>query len=562
MKIIFIILVFIFSCSRPHTEQLKQDKIKIDLKNRETPEGNQLVSDREELKNLYSGSLLVWNEETIIPSDLAQVMKLSEVTQHKIVDEHLYDQEVMQPLRLDEKRLAIQIEELQKELNLKSFSVRFTKAKNWLAEKALDENTQKILDQYCDAILWQFTFSEMIANGIFKERPFPLVMCEKFYEGRKYFLGSACAEDSNGKNYFQCLFQEGVLLTSYTKRLKEEQFESLKSISSEDWLKALQNIDWRVRVPKIMNMALILWGDGRKIDLRYPDKKSSFGADAHIDEATPQLMISAVASELQNEVDEHLRLADGLNDMRKKLNLFKEKLNDELFNRPKFLSGNVTWVSDELAKQSFMDIIQAQDQEVLQEIKKSEEQLSDSKSEIKLKLESKPNGGEALQEQVKFINDKKLALASLTSYLEVFSLDENKQCWVLKFQNAQDVFIGIIDDLYSDEVLSQCFEKSQLEKKQFQRMEISGDVVNGYQLKFLLETQNLEKSGWQKIDLNSDLQKDFNVMNFEQDKKLELVLELNSYRVQNTALAFRGNVYLATEQNKLIGSVGFLASMY
>lgn len=73
-------------------------------------------------------------------------------------------------------------------------------------------HAEKMFSAYCEVKLWELALSPL-ATASFSGRPSPVAMCESYYTTRQYFQNSdLCADRSDGapKNYFACLWQEGV----------------------------------------------------------------------------------------------------------------------------------------------------------------------------------------------------------------------------------------------------------------------------------------------------------------------------------------------------------------
>jgi hypothetical protein len=76
--------------------------------------------------------------------------------------------------------------------------------------------------RYCDAKLFNFVTSDLAVKGEFTKRPSPGMLCEEIYKEQGYFeYGSTeglCQGNPKGQNYFECLWNAGVLKTDFAKR--------------------------------------------------------------------------------------------------------------------------------------------------------------------------------------------------------------------------------------------------------------------------------------------------------------------------------------------------------
>lgn len=97
----------------------------------------------------------------------------------------------------------------------------------WIASH--EQEIRRNFAGYCDAKIWEFAVSRL-ATMPFMERPTPLGLCEDYYAsanadtGKKpYFQNETLcgrAPEGQGKNYFACLWQDGLLLTPQFRYLE------------------------------------------------------------------------------------------------------------------------------------------------------------------------------------------------------------------------------------------------------------------------------------------------------------------------------------------------------
>ncbi len=86
----------------------------------------------------------------------------------------------------------------------------------WISEKAgpalnsADKRRVEALwHAYCDSKLWELAVSEQLKLN-FAVRPSPSGLCEGYYAG-KYFTSEICQPSPEGRNYFDCIWRDGVL---------------------------------------------------------------------------------------------------------------------------------------------------------------------------------------------------------------------------------------------------------------------------------------------------------------------------------------------------------------
>lgn len=96
------------------------------------------------------------------------------------------------------------------------FENRVTELKTSQSISASDQaHAENMFAAYCEVKLWELALSPL-ATASFADRPTPVAMCESYYTGRQYFQNAdLCAAPGAGtrRNYFECLWNEGVLLS-------------------------------------------------------------------------------------------------------------------------------------------------------------------------------------------------------------------------------------------------------------------------------------------------------------------------------------------------------------
>lgn len=181
---------------------------------------------------LYRGGLLVWSPE-VKAEQIETLLRANRETNEKYVALNRYfssfqEKEVL-PLRrsLDERRARYV--RLKAESDERSAALQEQKASAWFAQEsaalkqkfpAFDmERSEGIFQAYCEAKIIDLATRAFLPSTKFRSRPTPSAICESYYQGR-FFTGESCAAHPEGKNYYDCLWTEGVLKTRFAARMQ------------------------------------------------------------------------------------------------------------------------------------------------------------------------------------------------------------------------------------------------------------------------------------------------------------------------------------------------------
>ena len=93
------------------------------------------------------------------------------------------------------------------------------------------DHAENFFEAFCEYKIWDLATSNLIHLN-FMRRPTPLQMCETVYANSNLglFTGEECADSSSeaGKNYFDCIWKQGVLKTKTFAALKSASIECRK----------------------------------------------------------------------------------------------------------------------------------------------------------------------------------------------------------------------------------------------------------------------------------------------------------------------------------------------
>ena len=98
-----------------------------------------------------------------------------------------------------------------------------------------------MFELYCDYKVWEFAVSALSLTE-YSQRPTPLVLCENYYSKNNFFNSSICTNSLSPKNYFNCLWNDGVMKTKFYKSslsgsCKNSEYPS-KQLALADWVES------------------------------------------------------------------------------------------------------------------------------------------------------------------------------------------------------------------------------------------------------------------------------------------------------------------------------------
>ncbi|NBO38911.1 hypothetical protein EBU99_10050 [bacterium] len=181
---------------------------------------------------LYRGGLLIWSSE-VNSEQIATILNATRETNRKYVALNRYfssflEKEIL-PLKrsIDERRAQFASSKALADARISPIQAQL--AASWLAGETTaikarysdfdKARVEGIFQTYCDAKILDLATRPFLGQVKFRSRPTPSALCEAYYSGR-YFTGESCAESDEGRNYYDCIWNEGVLKTSFGSRLQ------------------------------------------------------------------------------------------------------------------------------------------------------------------------------------------------------------------------------------------------------------------------------------------------------------------------------------------------------
>lgn len=233
----------------------------------------------------FSGNFLIWSP-TVSPQQIRQVLEASINTRRERSNTLAMIKESWLPAKIQQAMAKTRYQEIDQTYRaaltagFRADKVRHDvtepTARGWFA-KRLNELTEdeakgddwirghkreieRSFQAYCDAKIWEFALSKMAVMN-YKERPTPLGLCEEYYgssepsTGKKpYFQNlELCAPASSpeGKNYFACVWHDGLLKTPQFKYLENNPNETCVR-GAPPGSKALAITSWATGAPSLI----------------------------------------------------------------------------------------------------------------------------------------------------------------------------------------------------------------------------------------------------------------------------------------------------------------------
>lgn len=236
--------VFMFhSCGKsPNAED--QDHKKINLKEIMTSSSSDGLNLNQE-QITYRGSTIIWNNQAD-PQKIAAMSKTSKQMRSakaRYVKHHREEISNLQDRIVSSKGL---LQSLEAEARLDPSTIRERKriAADWFQQQLSQhirlkeltilqaQKAQNLFDAYCEAKIWEsaifgmFRYSdeEGLISSHYKKLPLPTQLCANYYQYNNLLDESrpACSRHTgqfqeDGKDYFDCLWEEGLLKTRFYK---------------------------------------------------------------------------------------------------------------------------------------------------------------------------------------------------------------------------------------------------------------------------------------------------------------------------------------------------------
>ena len=261
---LLILASVIASCGVQVKKAKHQEGVKLDI-----PKPNGGMVDTFSLTNeqtiqSYVGNLIFWQDD----AKVEQIQAMAEVSQksrniNSAILDYLVDKEIPQR----ENITKLEIEKAAKGLEMKTL-IREGKGSGFkviLAQKAVTNDffasrldaleqegalnsvqrgyAETWFPRYCEAKLWELATSYQLSEN-FALRPTPLEMCEYYYADKYFANDELCGRSldvKTGKNYFKCIWEEGVLKSPLFAEGLADQSCRTDDIAIQDKIKGWYN---------------------------------------------------------------------------------------------------------------------------------------------------------------------------------------------------------------------------------------------------------------------------------------------------------------------------------
>ncbi|MCA2962163.1 MAG: hypothetical protein IOD12_18070 [Silvanigrellales bacterium] len=95
-------------------------------------------------------------------------------------------------------------------------------------------HVEAVFQKYCEAKVWEYGFNPILARETFVKRPTPNALCESVYAAKGFFTGASCSDVAAGRNYYACIWTEGIAKTSFYAKLGADARARLASTMASD----------------------------------------------------------------------------------------------------------------------------------------------------------------------------------------------------------------------------------------------------------------------------------------------------------------------------------------
>lgn len=192
----------------------------------------------------FYGQLLIW-DPGVRSEQVAKTLRLKREANERMIDrlrawDAFYDG-TLGPARIELERQVRDGEVAQRASASRVRADSLPLASGWFAgrlselEAVATPQTVRFADDlfgaFCEAKIFSFAASGALAQMTFRERPTPSALCEGYYASAGLFASDECAPAAEGKNYFSCLWREGLLRSKFASRYSPEQRQVLTDLA-------------------------------------------------------------------------------------------------------------------------------------------------------------------------------------------------------------------------------------------------------------------------------------------------------------------------------------------
>lgn len=198
----------------------------------ENPAGSGFNLSGESPQGVFRGGLLFWSPD-VSSEQIRTLLKATREANQKYVDLQRYFSDFtrneIEPMRAQVAELREQYAISKLQSNARIAPLQAKKAALWydsemdtIQSEFSDFNRGRanaVFHAYCEAKILDLATRPVLARSRFLARPTPSAVCESYYKNR-FFDGPECEASAQGKNYYSCIWNEGVLRTSLASRLQ------------------------------------------------------------------------------------------------------------------------------------------------------------------------------------------------------------------------------------------------------------------------------------------------------------------------------------------------------
>lgn len=245
-------LLFLNSCGQPQVEADEGTKLVAPA----SPQTPLSLAGAEGGVSTYTGALVLWNDD-LPAQDLTSLLNATrrfnalQVEAERAFDGYMAKTFLPRQASIEAKQKQVKdlsqadnaaVDAKQSELAFAWYSSEMAGALSLPEAEALGEEGKQglqahvdaVFQKYCEARVWDYGFNAILAREAFVKRPTPNALCERVYQEKGFFQGASCADAPAGRNYYACIWNEGIAKTSFYAQLGADARARLaKAMSSE-----------------------------------------------------------------------------------------------------------------------------------------------------------------------------------------------------------------------------------------------------------------------------------------------------------------------------------------
>ncbi|MEN9530574.1 MAG: hypothetical protein RI932_2447 [Pseudomonadota bacterium] len=181
---------------------------------------------------LYRGGLLIWSPDVKAEQIRALLSETRETNEKYVALNRYFTKFIeteVQPLRTEITSRQKQYELAKADSDARLAPLQMQKAASWFVQESQAIKSQFVdfdklrmdglFEAYCEAKILDLATRPFLSKGEFRSRPTPSALCESYYRGR-YFTAESCADSPEGRSYYECIWNDGVMRTRFGTRIQ------------------------------------------------------------------------------------------------------------------------------------------------------------------------------------------------------------------------------------------------------------------------------------------------------------------------------------------------------